>query len=286
MPKEIDESKLNYNKYPGEHVVEYDGVVTIGGDKTFHLVMNFRDGFKADKLEQRFSEILDKYDYIVGDWGFEQLRLKGFFSSSRKNMMAENKIDRLEDYLNEFCNYGAPYFVLRRIRAKDLKREAFISERAVDLDFKGGRANGNSGKAYDKPRRNRGRNRNRKPRENDFDKSVKNSDKPERFDRPVKNPDKNRTNQKADRKNKRDFDSSNNRRNGNGTGNNNNQNRKGPKRDFTIKTKDRFEDNRHKTGQTKSDRFDSSNRKGPKKFDKPAPKPASQGFVIRSRGEK
>ncbi|XOW21284.1 DUF1027 domain-containing protein [Lactococcus cremoris] len=77
-------------------------------------------------MEQRFSDVLDKYDYIVGDWGFEQLRLKGFFSTSRKKMLADNKIDHLEDYINEYCNYGCAYFVLRRIRTRD---EAFVSEK-------------------------------------------------------------------------------------------------------------------------------------------------------------
>lgn len=151
MPKEIDESKLNYNKYPGEHVVAFDGIVTIGGNKTFHLVMNFRDAFDAEKLEQRFSDVFDKYDYIVGDWGFEQLRLKGFFSSNRKKMDAESKIDHLEDYINEYCNYGAPYFVLRRVRARDLKNEPFKSERVFEEK---------SGKQkLDKPRRKRNRNK-------------------------------------------------------------------------------------------------------------------------------
>lgn len=83
MPKEVDESKLNYNRFPGERVTATDDIVKVGG-KTFHLVYNYREGFDAEKLEQRFSDIFDKYDYIVGDWGFEQLRLKGFFSVSRK----------------------------------------------------------------------------------------------------------------------------------------------------------------------------------------------------------
>lgn len=157
MPKEIDESKLNYNKYPGEHVVEYEGVVTIGGDKTFHIVINYKEAFNAEKLEQRFSDLFDKYDYIVGDWGFEQLRLKGFFSTSRKKMNNDNKIDHLEDYINEYCNYGCPYFVLRRIRTK-AKNEAFISERAIEE--KEGQPK------LDRPRRKRNRNKNREKHEN------------------------------------------------------------------------------------------------------------------------
>ena len=62
-------------------------------------------------FHQRFSEILTKFDYIVGDWGNEQLRLRGFYKDERANE-SDEKISRLEDYLLEYCSYGCAYFVL------------------------------------------------------------------------------------------------------------------------------------------------------------------------------
>lgn len=153
MPKEVNESKLNYNRFPGERVTATDDIVKVGG-KTFHLVYNYREGFDAEKLEQRFSDIFDKYDYIVGDWGFEQLRLKGFFSVSRKKMQSENKIDRLEDYINEYCNYGCAYFVLRRVRSQD---ESYTSERVFEDKPRQPK--------FEKARRRNNRNKNRSSQE-------------------------------------------------------------------------------------------------------------------------
>ena len=60
---------------------------------------------------QRFSEVLNKYDYIVGDWSNEQLRLRGFYKNERAEESLE-KISRLQDYLLEYCSYGCAYFVL------------------------------------------------------------------------------------------------------------------------------------------------------------------------------
>ena len=37
MAKVIPEEEKNYNKFPGEHVIVLDDVVTIG-DKVFHLI--------------------------------------------------------------------------------------------------------------------------------------------------------------------------------------------------------------------------------------------------------
>lgn len=84
-------------------------------NRHYKLVKNYRDGFDATRLGERYSDVLSKYDYIVGDWGYEQLRLKGFFAANNKKAASEQKIDMLEDYLYEYCNFGCAYFILERI---------------------------------------------------------------------------------------------------------------------------------------------------------------------------
>ena len=88
------------------------------GEKNFQLVLNYREAFESEKLEQRYNESLNKYDYIVGDWGYEMLRLKGFYVSSNRKAFPDERIDHLADYLQEYCNYGCAYFVLERKRAE------------------------------------------------------------------------------------------------------------------------------------------------------------------------
>lgn len=44
----------------------------------FELIENYRECFNEEQFIARYSDILDKYDYIVGDYGYDQLRLKGF----------------------------------------------------------------------------------------------------------------------------------------------------------------------------------------------------------------
>ncbi len=281
MPREIDETKLNYNKYPGEHVIEFEGVVTIGGDKTYHLVQNFREGFDAQKLEQRFSDVFDKYDYLVGDWGFEQLRLKGFFSTSRKKMDAASKIDHLEDYLNEFCNYGAPYFVLRRIRAKEMKKkEAFTSERA----FEDGERQGK----LEKPRRRRNRNR-KKPRIDSENESLDFRDKNAgNFSQNSQNKGQKKSkSQKFDPKLRKDNDFS----------QSNQASKKPKKRGNHEKERSDLEANSRKRTTDKTDknaRFEVRSNKPEMKNSFSTPHtsasknqtPKQQGFVIRTRDEK
>ncbi|WP_282708818.1 YutD family protein [Ligilactobacillus sp. Marseille-Q7487] len=79
------------------------------------LLENYRDGFQIDKLKERFSQVLTKYDYIVGDIGYDQLRLHGFYEAGSKKGYPSQSIERLQDYLFEYCNFGCAYFVLKNL---------------------------------------------------------------------------------------------------------------------------------------------------------------------------
>lgn len=110
MRKEIAPELYNYNKFPGpEFHLHGDKVETEG--IAFSLVENIKDAFDVTAFNQRFSEVLTKFDYIVGDWSNEQLRLRGFYKDDRTAEKLE-KISRLQDYLLEYCSYGCAYFVL------------------------------------------------------------------------------------------------------------------------------------------------------------------------------
>lgn len=87
-------------------------------EREYEIVKDYREAFDKEKLGERFSDILGKYDYIVADWGFEQLRLKGFYEDKNKKAPLEQRISTLEDYLYEYCNFGCAYFVLKRIGGK------------------------------------------------------------------------------------------------------------------------------------------------------------------------
>lgn len=82
--------------------------------KTYELIKDFRNGWNAEIFRERYSEVLDRYDYIVGDWGYSQLRLKGFFKDAHSKATKETSISSLQDYVNEYCNFGCAYFVLEK----------------------------------------------------------------------------------------------------------------------------------------------------------------------------
>ncbi len=84
-------------------------------EKKYQIIENEREGFDLNSTTDRLTEYFDNYDYIVGDWAYGKLRLKGF---TKKNNKIHNKIndyDQVKKYIEENCAYGCKYFILERI---------------------------------------------------------------------------------------------------------------------------------------------------------------------------
>jgi uncharacterized protein YutD len=81
----------------------------------YEIVKDYRDGFNEEAFRSRYSDILTRYDYIVGDWGYGQLRLRGFFDDQNQKATFDTKISTLTEYLYEYCNFGCAHFVVKRM---------------------------------------------------------------------------------------------------------------------------------------------------------------------------
>lgn len=90
----------------------------------YKIIENYRDGFDVEELERRYSDFLEKYDYIVVDISDEKARLKGFYREDYFKAPADLRISSLQDYLIEYCNFGCAYYVLERT---DGEKAVYIS---------------------------------------------------------------------------------------------------------------------------------------------------------------
>lgn len=110
----------------------------------YEIVKDDNKSFNLERFTDRFSMILSKFDYIVGDWGYDQLRLRGFYSKDNPLFTPERGFDTIQDYLFEECNFGCDYFILhnlevnlpkhpRRRRNNRRRRRPEISEKRRQL---------------------------------------------------------------------------------------------------------------------------------------------------------
>ncbi|MFD0617615.1 YutD family protein [Paenibacillus sp. GCM10027629] len=84
--------------------------------KTYEVITDHKNGWNPEAFKERYSDVLDRYDYIIGDWGYNQLRLKGFFRDNNSKATKDTMIASMVDYINEYCNFGCAYFVVEKVR--------------------------------------------------------------------------------------------------------------------------------------------------------------------------
>lgn len=80
----------------------------------YTLEKNYRDGFDLEEVTSKLTDYFMGYDYVVGDWAYGKLRLKGFYDSSNKNVKDINNIKNLEKYLTDYCAKNCKHFVIKR----------------------------------------------------------------------------------------------------------------------------------------------------------------------------
>lgn len=84
-------------------------------DITYKLVEDVKNGFDYTAVLDRTTDYFNEYDYIVGDWSYGKLRLKGFCDKSNKMYKSINDIKNKDEYLNEMCAFDCKYFILKKI---------------------------------------------------------------------------------------------------------------------------------------------------------------------------
>lgn len=84
--------------------------------KKYELIKDYKDGFDETEIGNRITEYFDDYDYIVGDWSYGKLRLKGFCDKKNKNYKTINDIKELDAYLKKYCSYECRYFVIKKMK--------------------------------------------------------------------------------------------------------------------------------------------------------------------------
>ena len=85
-------------------------------NKTYRLVEEYKNAFDLEVVKEKLTDYFDDFDYIVGDWAYGKLRLKGFCKKENKRYRPINDFTKKQDYLKDYCAPEAPYFVLEYMK--------------------------------------------------------------------------------------------------------------------------------------------------------------------------
>lgn len=84
-------------------------------EQNYEIVENIKEGFDKEAFLEKATEYFIPFDYILGDWSYGKLRLKGFYEKKHPEVKKYNDISYYKDYIKESCAYGCKYFLLKKI---------------------------------------------------------------------------------------------------------------------------------------------------------------------------
>lgn len=80
----------------------------------YELIKDYKNALNLEELQEKFTDYFQDYDYILGDYSYDKLRLKGFCNKKNKNLKEINDYENIEKYLNEYCSYDCRYFIIEK----------------------------------------------------------------------------------------------------------------------------------------------------------------------------
>ena len=84
-------------------------------EQEYKLIKNNKDCFNLEEVEEKITDYFKDYDYIVGDYAYSKLRLKGFTKKFNKLNRDINDFENVDKYIKENCADGCKYFILEKI---------------------------------------------------------------------------------------------------------------------------------------------------------------------------
>ena len=86
-------------------------------DIEYKLIDNYRECFNKEEIQEKLKDVdyFNSYDYILGDYSYDKLRLKGFYNKNNKSVNSTNNYDSIKQYISDYCSYGCKYFILERV---------------------------------------------------------------------------------------------------------------------------------------------------------------------------
>ena len=85
-------------------------------EEEYDVIKDDNDALDLETLTSLATDYFKPYDYILGDYSYGKLRLKGFYRDNNKKATKINKFSYLDEYIKNYCSYGCSYFILEKTK--------------------------------------------------------------------------------------------------------------------------------------------------------------------------
>lgn len=85
-------------------------------NQEYEIIKDENSVFDEVIVVEKCTDYFIPFDYILGDYAYDKLRLKGFYDSNNPQVSLINDIKQLDNYIENYCSYGAKYFLLKKVK--------------------------------------------------------------------------------------------------------------------------------------------------------------------------
>jgi len=85
-------------------------------DINYEIIKDYKNGFEDSEIKEKLTDFFIDYDYILGDWAYGKLRLKGFNEKTNEKYSKVNDYEKIDEYIKNHCAYECRYFILKKIK--------------------------------------------------------------------------------------------------------------------------------------------------------------------------
>ena len=82
----------------------------------YELIEDNGNAYNEEDIRDRYTDYFHDFDYILGDYAYNKLRLKGFCEKSNPRYNKINDFSTKNQYVKELCAYKCRYFVLKKVK--------------------------------------------------------------------------------------------------------------------------------------------------------------------------
>lgn len=90
-------------------------------EKKYLILENKNECLNLEELQEKYTDYFYDFDYILGDYAYNKLRLKGFCQKNNPRFNQINDINTKDNYLKELCAYNCNYFLIKKDKESQKK---------------------------------------------------------------------------------------------------------------------------------------------------------------------
>jgi len=88
---------------------------------SYKVIKDYGNVVSDSNLDECVTDYFNNFDYIVGDYAYGKLRLKGFYNKNSEYVKNHNNILNVDDYIKNNCAYGCKHFILEKVKIVENK---------------------------------------------------------------------------------------------------------------------------------------------------------------------